>query len=86
MTVDPLSIEAYSDMDSKRECQQAILLYVIKRATHPSSADLERITKINRASITGRLRELEDAGKIAKMGKKKDPFTKVTVNWYGVVE
>ena len=86
MTVDALSIEAYATLGSKREAQKQIILDTIRQARHPSSADLERFTRIQRTSVCGRLRELEQDGKICKGGTKKDPFTGKTVHWYKVIE
>lgn len=86
MTVDALSIEAYSSLGSTKEAQAQIILDTIRRARHPSSADLERFTRIQRTSVCGRLRELEKDGRIYKAGTKIDPFTKKRVHWYKVVE
>ncbi|WII06996.1 helix-turn-helix domain-containing protein [Methanomassiliicoccales archaeon LGM-RCC1] len=85
MTVDVLSLEAYASLGSTKEAQAQIILDTIRKARHPSSADIERLTKIKRTSVTARLKKLEDDGLIYKAGTKKDPFTHKTVNWYGVI-
>ena len=86
MTADTLSIEAYRECAPKRMVQREIVLDVIARARHPSSADIERFTHIPRTSVTGRLKELEQEGLIRKAGKKIDPWTKHKVYWYAVIE
>lgn len=84
--IDALSAEAYDSIRTTKARQQAELLSVIAMARHPSSADLERFTGIQRTSVTGRLRELELDGRIRKAGTKRDPFTGRTVHWYAVTE
>lgn len=83
--VDELSVEAYHATDAKRAAQREIILDVVAQATHPSSKDIERLTGIQRTSVCGRLKELEDENLIRKGGRKIDPFTKRTVSWYEVV-
>lgn len=64
MTVDSNSIKAYyEDMDRIESIREKIF-YVIGVATHPSSSDIARLTNIQRTSVTGRLRELEEEGRI----------------------
>lgn len=85
MTVDINSIIAYHDTVGERDCKRTIILETVRKATHPSSSDIVRLTGIQRTSVTGRLRELEEDGLIMKAGTKIDPFTKMRVNWYEVV-
>lgn len=85
MAVDGLSVEAYHATESLRANQRRIILETVAQATHPSSKDIERLTGIQRTSVCGRLKELEDDKLIAKGGKKIDPFTKRTVSWYKVI-
>lgn len=82
MTVDALSIQAYRETASRRQVQRDMVLQVIDQARHPSSSDIARLTGLQRTSVTGRLKELEDEGIIRKAGTKVDPWTKKTVNWY----
>lgn len=82
MTVDVLSVQAYHSTASKRQVQRDMVLQVIDQAMHPSSSDIARLTGLQRTSVTGRLKELEDEGIIRKAGTKVDPWTKKTVNWY----
>lgn len=87
MTVDPNSIKAYHEDAERLNPQRQIVLETIKNATHPSSADIVRLTGISRTSVCGRLKELENDGLIRKGDKPKiDPFTKKTVNYYVVIE
>jgi len=81
--IDALSIQAYHETVSKRQIQRDLILSVIDNATHPSSSDIARLTKLPRTSVTGRLKELENEGIICKKNTKIDPWTKKTVNWYG---
>ena len=87
MAVHENSIAAYHA--SKEQCatKREIILNTVKEAYHPSSADIVRLTGIRRESVTGRLKELEKEGLIRKSDEKKiDPFTKMKVNYYLVVE
>lgn len=86
MSVDILSVESYRNMGIAKDAQAQIIYETIRQATHPSSADLERLTGIQRTSVTGRLKELEESGRIRKADTKIDPFTKRRVNWYAVTE
>ena len=86
MTADILSIQAYQETASKRASQREIIVKAVALAMHPSSSDIARFTHLPRTSVTGRLKELEEDGRIIKAGTKIDPWTKKTVNWYKVVE
>lgn len=80
--IDELSITAYHEMGSKKQEQAEIVYEIVCRATHPSSSDIARLSNLPRTSVTGRLKELEEAGRIYKANTKIDPFTKKKVNWY----
>ena len=87
MTVDINSIQAYHETVKERDSKRAIILETVRNATHPSSSDIVRLTGIQRTSVTGRLKELEEDGLIRKGATSKiDPFTKKKVHWYEVVE
>lgn len=86
MSVDPNSIDAYYETERMRDSIRLKVYETVRDATHPSSSDIVRLTGIQRTSVTGRLKELEEDGIIYKAGVKKDPFTKKRVNYYAVVE
>ena len=79
------SLEAYFFTEGKRASQRDTIFYTIKANTGLSSSDISALTRIPRTSVTGRLKELEDEGMIAKAGIKKDPVTKMTVHTYRAV-
>ena len=82
MTVDQNSIDAYHEDMERLETIRDKVYYIVCNATHPSSSDIARMLKTERTTITGRLKELEEEDLIYKADKKKDPWTKKTVNWY----
>ena len=82
MTVDQNSIDAYYDDMERLETIREKVYYIVCNAKHPSSADIARLMKTDRTTITGRLKELEEDNLIYKANKKKDPWTHKTVNWY----
>lgn len=84
MTVDQNSITAYYEDMERLDTIRDKVYYIIQNATHPSSSDIARMMKTERTTITGRLKELEEEELIYKAGKKKDPWTHKTVNWYAV--
>ncbi len=79
------SLEAYFSTEGKRASQRDTIFYTIKANTGLSSSDISALTRIPRTSVTGRLRELEDEGMIAKDRTKKDPVTNMTVHIYKAV-
>lgn len=83
--IESTSIKAYHETVSERQAQREIVFEAVRFAKHPCNADIVRITKIPRASVCGRLRELELDGRIYEAGTKIDPFTRKTVKWYAVV-
>ena len=85
MTVDHCSIESYHSLGATEDTQMALVLETVRQARHPSGRDIARLAGIERSSATARLNKLEKDGLIAKMGVKVDPFTKKTVNWYGII-
>ena len=84
MTVQATSIKAYYDERTQRTfaTQREFICYVVENATHPSLTDISRITKLRINTVTGRVNELEQDGRIHKESTKIDPFTKKEVNWY----
>ena len=80
--IEATSIQAYRELGSSEDSQMELVYKAVCLAKHPSSADLVRFTKLQRTSVCGRLRKLEQNGRIYKAGTKIDPFTKKTVNWY----
>jgi len=84
--IDACSIESYRTLGMTAEVQRMRVLDTVRQARHPSSSDIERLTGIQRTSVTARLKKLEDDGLIYKAGTKKDPFTGKTVNWYAAVD
>jgi len=76
------SLKAYSETIPERSEQREIIFNIICQATHPSSSDIARLSGIQRTSVCGRLKELENEGRIHKAKKKIDPWTKKTVYWY----
>lgn len=80
------SLQAYHTTEELRASQAEYILQTIKKATHPSSRDLERFTNIPRSSVTARLNKLEKDGRIVKGGTKIDALTKKTVCWYKAIE
>lgn len=84
MTVQATSIKAYYDEYSQRAfaTQREFIYYVVEKATHPSLTDISRITKLTINTVTGRVNELEQEGRIHKESTKIDPFTRKEVNWY----
>lgn len=85
MTIDT-SLDAYIDTKDLRSLQAQRIYETISRTVYPSSSDIARITGMQRTSVTGRLRELEQAGRIIKAGKKKDPVTQKSVYYYCTVK
>lgn len=85
MTVETTSIKAYHETTTERQRQREIIYNFVSLAKHPSNADITRFTGLPRASVCGRLRELELDGRICKAGTKLDPFTRKTVKWYAPV-
>ena len=86
MTVDRNSVDAYYEDLERLESIKEKVYFVICNAKHPSSADIARIMKTERTTITGRLKELEEEGRIMKADTKKDPFTHKTVHWYAPIQ
>ena len=76
------SLDAYKETDVEREFMRDRIYDLVCCVVTPSSSDIARIGRFQRTSVTGRLRELEEEGKIYKAGKKKDEKTGKTVNWY----
>lgn len=76
------SLESYIQDEEKREYMADKVYDLVCHIIQPSSADIARIGKMPRTSVTGRLRELEQAERIVKAGKKKDHRTGKTVYWY----
>lgn len=86
MTVDQCSIDAYYQTEPTRCAQRNRVYDCIRTHKQLSSADIARRLDLPRASVTGRLRELEQDGLIRKAGRKRDNMTNITVNWYEVVQ
>jgi len=86
MTVDQCSIDAYYSTAPTRNAQRNLVYDCVRTHKEQSSADIARLLKMQRTSVTGRLRELEKGGLIRKAGRKRDEITNVTVNWYEVVQ
>lgn len=86
MTVEVTSLMAYHDAESQAmfKSVREYIYYIVENAQHPSSSDIARIGGISRTTVTGRLRELEEDGRIRKVTTKIDPFTKKAVYWYAV--
>lgn len=80
------SLEAYATEQTKFETVRETVYHVIQQAMMPSSRDIARFIDVDRTTICGRLRELEDAGLIYKAGTKLDPFTHKKVNYYKICE
>ena len=85
MVVMDTSIEAYYSPEPDKDLQRAIILDVIRTVPDQCSREIAQITKLPRTSVTGRLRELETDGVIAKGVKKKDSITNKTVYTYYIV-
>ena len=86
MPVDRNSIRAYHEDEARLSTIREQVYFTIAHARHPSSSDLARLMDLQRTTITGRLKELEEDGLIYKAGTKIDPWTKKTVNWYAITE
>lgn len=82
MTVEETSLDAYYDKEEHFATLREKVLYIVTNATHPSAADVSRLTDLKINTVTGRLNELEKANLIHKAGRKIDPFTGCTVNYY----
>ncbi len=82
MTVAETSLIAYHSLDDEKviKVRDRILL-TVAIATHPSNADIERLTDIRLSSICGRVNELKADGLIEQGGTKTDPFTHKAVAW-----
>lgn len=81
MTVDQMSLESFATLDTSTQ-KKTIYSLIRSQEGILSSRDIADITKIQRTSVTGRLRQLEDAGYIRKDGIKDDPVTGKRVNTY----
>lgn len=87
MTTDQMSVLSYHSMNKwKKDGQRQAILSLIRGNHQPSNADLTEWSKLPRASVCGRLKELENKGYIYKAGKKVDPNTGKMVNYYAVIE
>jgi len=80
--IESTSMKAYIETVDERKAQIELVFQAVCLARHPSSSDISRFTHLQRTSVCGRLRQLEQDGRIYKAGTKIDPFTKKTVNWY----
>ena len=76
------SLDAYRDTKDERDYLRERIYDLVCHVVQPSSSDIARIGRMQRTSVTGRLRELEQEGRIYKAGKKKDEKTGKTVWWY----
>ena len=77
------SIVAYHEDGPRLDSQRERVYEIVCQAMHPSSRDVARLMGVERTSITGRLKELEEMGLIEKAPeKKKDPWTGHMVYWY----
>lgn len=83
MTADT-SIKTYHDLQEHFKSQKEWVLYCVQNTYKPSSTDITNVSKLPRTSVCGRLRELEEEGRIHKHAKKIDPFTKQEVYWYAL--
>lgn len=84
MTVDKNSVKAFYELQSEFETEEEWVFYCVQNTYKPSSRDIMNVSKLPRNSVCGRLKGLEDKGRIHKAGVKTDPWTKRDVNWYGV--
>jgi DNA-binding MarR family transcriptional regulator len=74
---------AYNTDRARLDSQKEKVFEIVCLARHPSSRDVARLMGVERTSITGRLKELEDEGLIEKApNKKRDPWTGHEVYWY----
>jgi len=82
MMVSDTSIDAYyADFDRLVSIKEQVF-EIIGEARHPSSRDIARFLNVERTTITGRIKELKDEGRITEGGKKRDPWTNHMVSWY----
>jgi len=68
MSVSETSIKAYHDLQAQFKTQREWILYCIENTYKPSSTDITNVSKLPKTSVCGRLKELEDDGKIHKAG------------------
>lgn len=86
MVVDINSIEAYYSDSERLGTVRDRVRYIVENAMKPSSTDIARLLNIQRTSVTGRLKELEQDGIIYKAGTKQDPWTHKRVWYYAISE
>ncbi|MBR6911172.1 MAG: winged helix-turn-helix domain-containing protein [Candidatus Methanomethylophilaceae archaeon] len=86
MTVVTTSLMAFYATEEKRATQAETILCTLLANDGLSSMEISEATRIPRTSVTGRLKKLEDEGRIYKAFTKKDPVTKMTVHCYKVVQ
>jgi len=83
LTVSDTSRMAYESLDLSTITRvRDKVLFIVANATHPSNADIERLTGIRLSSVCARVNELCQEGIIERGGVKIDPFTKKTVSWW----
>lgn len=80
------SLDAYKETKDERDFLRERIYELVCCVVQPSSSDIARLGHIQRTSVTGRLRELEQDGRIYKAAKKKDEKTGKTVWWYAPCE